>query len=178
MTNKAPSADIKAPAAVCANSTGNRASVRGEDEDEDEGGGATYVWTIINGSITSGQGTRRIKFTAGASGSVTLNVTVVNAAGCSASGSKTIPINPVPDSTITAPSSVCHDSTGNVASAPSGGADYRWRVTNGRLESGQGTSKITFTAGDRGAVTLKVRVTGSDGCKSTSSKSVPIDTGC
>lgn len=86
VTNKAPSAAITAPRRVCANSSGNRASVRSAGE------GATYTWAIINGTITSGQGTRRIKFTAGASGSVTLNVTVVNAAGCSSSGSKIISI--------------------------------------------------------------------------------------
>ena len=168
VTNLAPSAIVTAPAAVCASSTGNSASV------PSAGSGATYGWTITNGTITSGAGTRTIKFTAGASGAVTLNATVVNAAGCSSSSSKTIPIHPLPNAAITAPSSVCPNSTGNMASAPSGSAGYNWTVTNGTLTSGQGTRAITFTAGAGGSVTLKVTVTGNNGCTSTKSKSVPI----
>ena len=166
--NIVPSAAITAPSAVCAKSTGNAASV------PNAGPGATYTWIITNGTITSGSGTRSIRFTAGDSGSVSLSVSVVNAAGCASSGSKTIPIQPSPNATITAPSSVCPNSTGNAASAPSGAAAYNWTVTNGTLISGQGTHMITFTAGASGSVTLKVTVTGNNGCASTKSKSVPI----
>jgi hypothetical protein len=172
VTNTAASAAIAAPTAVCGGSTANTASVPAA------GTGATYTWSIGNGTITSGAGTRGIQFTAGTSGSVTLNVTVVNATGCSTSGLKTIPINPTPSSTITAPSSVCHNSTGNLASAPAGGSTYSWTVTGGTLTAGQGTSSITFKAGASGSVTLKVTVGSNKACKSTSSQSVSINTGC
>ncbi|HEY7114332.1 MAG TPA: S-layer homology domain-containing protein [Thermoanaerobaculia bacterium] len=74
----APNATITAPATVCAGSAGNTASV------PDAGAGGTYAWTIGNGTITGGNGTRTITFTAGNSGSVNLGVTVVNGTGCSA----------------------------------------------------------------------------------------------
>jgi hypothetical protein len=49
-----------------------------------------YRWTISGGTITSGAGTSSITYTAGASGTITLNATVTNAQGCSASGSQSV----------------------------------------------------------------------------------------
>src|SRR5262249_32887879 len=64
-----PNATITpAQTSVCANSTGNTASA------PDAGPGANYAWTISGGSITGGNGSREITYTAGASGNVTLNV--------------------------------------------------------------------------------------------------------
>src|SRR5262249_46806885 len=51
--NQAPSAAISAPTGLCTGISAN-ANV------PNAGGGATYVWTIANGSITSGQGTPQI----------------------------------------------------------------------------------------------------------------------
>jgi uncharacterized repeat protein (TIGR03803 family) len=77
---------ITAPARVVANSTGNTASVPVT-------AGATYAWTIVNGTITAGAGTDTITFTAGASGTVDLSITVT-ASGCSSTGNQSITINP------------------------------------------------------------------------------------
>src|SRR5204863_258557 len=128
------------PSAVCASSTGNQAS--------GPAGAATYAWTIGNGTITSAANVQTITYTAGASGSVTLNLTVTNAATCSASNSASVTINPNPDATITAPSAVVADSTGNTASVPvTAGATYAWTIVNGTITAGAGTDTITFTAG-------------------------------
>ncbi|MEO6325983.1 MAG: hypothetical protein ABIT01_03835, partial [Thermoanaerobaculia bacterium] len=55
--------------------------------------GATYAWTIGNGTITAGQGTSQITFTAGAVGTLTLAVIETSASGCaSARGTKKIVI--------------------------------------------------------------------------------------
>jgi hypothetical protein len=85
VVNTAPSSMITAPASVCPNTAGHTASV------PDAGVGATYSWSITNGTITGGAGTRTITFTAGASGSVMLNVTVQHG-GCSSMGSKNVAI--------------------------------------------------------------------------------------
>ncbi|MGN6183495.1 MAG: beta strand repeat-containing protein [Thermoanaerobaculia bacterium] len=84
--NPNPNSTITAPSSVGANSTGNNASVA------NAGGGATYAWSITNGTITAGTGTNAITFTAGASGTVALNVTVTTAATCSASSSANVTI--------------------------------------------------------------------------------------
>ena len=54
--------------------------------------GSTYLWTIENGTITAGQGTSQITFTAGVGGTpLTLSVTEQNACG-SVSGNATITV--------------------------------------------------------------------------------------
>jgi hypothetical protein len=158
-----PDSTITAPASVCANSLGNTASV------PDAGAGATYVWSIGGGSISAGAGTRSITFTAGASGNVTLSCTVTSSGGCSSGGSQNqmVSINPVPDSTITAPTSVCANSTGNTASVPTtAGSTYSWSITGGAITAGQNASTVTFTAGASGHVMLSCAVMSSAGCAS------------
>jgi ELWxxDGT repeat protein len=86
VVHPAPSATIAASSLVCAGSTGNPASV------PSAGAGATYAWTIGNGTITSGAGTNAITYTAGASGSVSLDVTVTDANGCSLPGNRSVSI--------------------------------------------------------------------------------------
>jgi hypothetical protein len=83
----APVVTISASSAVFASAPNNFASV------EDQGAGTTYTWGITNGTITSGQGTSRIRYTAGASGTVALTVTVTKN-GCSdpATPSANVPI--------------------------------------------------------------------------------------
>ena len=81
-----PSATITASAGACAGLSGAAASV------PDAGAGSTYAWTIGNGTINSGAGTRAISFTPGPSGSVGLAVTVTRGAACASSGTKAVAI--------------------------------------------------------------------------------------
>jgi hypothetical protein len=46
------------------------------------GAGAAYSWSIANGTITGGAGTRQITFSAGVTAPVTLQVQVQSSAGC------------------------------------------------------------------------------------------------
>jgi hypothetical protein len=69
-----------ATAQVCPGTTGLTASV------PDAGPGATYTWTILNGTITDGQGTNNITYNVDGIGQTVLSVTVVGAGGCSAAG--------------------------------------------------------------------------------------------
>ncbi|HEY6213866.1 MAG TPA: FG-GAP-like repeat-containing protein [Vicinamibacterales bacterium] len=55
--------------------------------------GATYVWTISNGTIVSGQGTSTIHYVAGPSGDVVLGVTITRQP-CSNSATRTVSIVP------------------------------------------------------------------------------------
>ena len=84
-----PAAAISAPSAVGAGSPNRIASVPNH-------AGSTFAWTIGNGTITAGQGTHQITFTAGAAGSpVTLSVVESNPdpSICIASpGSAAIPV--------------------------------------------------------------------------------------
>jgi peptidoglycan/xylan/chitin deacetylase (PgdA/CDA1 family) len=170
--NPSPDATIAASSSVCENSTANTASV------PDAGAGATYTWTIGNGTIDSGQGTRSIGWSASATSPVTLGVTVTSG-GCSSTGTRNVTVNPFPDATITAPDSVCATATSNIASVPDAGqgATYSWTILNGAIQSGNGTRHINWSAGSVSPVTLSVTVT-ADGCSSVGSKDVMISDPC
>lgn len=164
IVNSLPNATISA-IPTCSNSAGNTASV------VTAGTGATYSWSISNGSITAGAGTRSISYTAGTSGSVILAVTVTNGNGCQASsGNTSVTINPLPVATITSAESVCSNSLGNIATAPDAGpgATYSWSISNGSITAGTGTRSITFTAGASGFVTLAATVSNDNGCQTSS----------
>src|ERR1051325_1466078 len=80
-----PDATITTASPVCASSTGNTASV------PNAGVGAAYSWSLSAGSITAGQGTPSITYTAPTNGnSFTVNVTVTNSTGCGQNGSSSV----------------------------------------------------------------------------------------
>jgi len=123
------SADITAASSTCGSSQGNVAFV------PDAGGAATYAWTITNGTITSGDGTNEIVYTAGVSGSITLNCEVaVSSSGCSEnSGDTFVTLVPSPTTSgVSGPASVSPSQTGVVYSVvgnPS--STYVWNVPEG-----------------------------------------------
>ncbi len=80
---------VTAPSIVGAGSPNRTASVPAH-------AGSTYSWTIGNGTITGGQGTSQITFTAGTAGTpLTLSVIETNGSGCaSAPGNATVTVAP------------------------------------------------------------------------------------
>ncbi len=157
---------ITAPASLVASSTGNSASVTNV-------GGQTYAWTITNGSITAGASTNAITFTAGASGSVTLKVTVVNSTMCSVTDSKSVSISSTtynPPTNVLA-TAVTATSVGLTWSAPSGTAPGRYNVYRSADGVSYGssignTTGLAFTDNKASADTAylyKVRSAAADG---------------
>lgn len=110
------------------------------------------------------------------SGNYTVEVTSSCGGAPATSPALTVTINGLPASTITAPSGACANSTGNSASVPNAGAGaaYTWSITGGSIDSGAGTSTISFSAGASGTVELTCAVTNSLGCGSSSGASVAI----
>ncbi len=151
-----PTATITTPVAVCANGNGN-ASVAPQ-------AGATYAWSITNGTITGGAGTNAITFTAGASGSVTLNITVT-VGSCASNGAASIPITPVPVVTITGPTSTCA-STQFTLDAGAGFTSYLWTT-------GETTQTITRTQ-SAATQTYGVTVTNVAGCSVSDTHTVTV----
>ena len=76
--NPIPSSKITTAGGVVQDSPDNVATV------PDAGVGASYVWFLANGTITAGQGTAALAYTAGNTiGTLDLGCTVTTAAGCS-----------------------------------------------------------------------------------------------
>ena len=157
---------ITAPSSVCSGSTDNTASVSSTS-------GATYTWSIINGTITAGTGTRTITWTAGKGGPAHLSVSVTSSS-CSKTCTKDVLVEP--SCTITASSSVCSGSTDNTASVEDAGygATYDWSINGGSITAGTGANEITWTAGDAGTTQISVTVTDSNGCSTTCTKDVSV----
>ncbi len=173
--NTLPIGTITSLSSVCGSTTGNTATV------PDAGTGAAYLWTISNGTITAGSGTSMITYTSGVSGTVILSVVVTNSSNCSASsGNLVIPIVASPTVLITTASSVCANSTNNIASVDNAGngATYTWSITNGTITAGNGTNSITYSAGSSGVIAISVTVSYTTGCsQSIADVSVNIGSG-
>jgi hypothetical protein len=173
--NPLPSATISAPAMVWAGSTGHSASV------PDAGAGATYAWSISNGTITAGAGTPAITFSAGSGGQASLSVTVQNAAGCTATDSVQIIVDAPPVVTITAPSDGSSHSegdpvtfTGTASDAEDGdiSANLAWSSDrDGALGSG---ASITTSGLSLGTHTITASVVDSSGQSGSASITVSI----
>jgi hypothetical protein len=86
-----PPAVISTPGTVLAGTPNWTASVP-------DHAGSTYAWLITNGTITAGQGTSQIVFTAGTAGTpLTLTVTETQASGCvTGAGFASVTVVPVP----------------------------------------------------------------------------------
>jgi uncharacterized repeat protein (TIGR01451 family) len=166
--SSSPAATISSPAAVCENTFGN-ASVASQP-------GASYTWTVANGTLLSGQGTTAIVYSPGTSGSVSLGVSVV-AGSCTSNGNTLVPIVPRPAVALTAPSNASASQTGLTASVPvTAGASYQWTVDNGTITAGQGTNSITFSTGASGITTISIVVSNA-GCSDNNVHEVVIDGG-
>jgi hypothetical protein len=157
-----PIAAIAAPSSICAGSSANSAST------PDAGPSALYTWTVSNGTIVSGGGTRQIRFAPAGSSPVVLDLLVTVGAGCLATDRRTVPVDPAPVTpTIAAPARVSAGQSGLTASvAAHAGSTYSWSITNGTIESGSGTNQVIFTAGSGGTVSLSVVETNAQGCAS------------
>ena len=158
-----PNSTITAPAAVCASSGGNAASV------PDAGVGATYAWSISGGAsaITGGAGTRAITFTADAAIPAVLNCTVSSSIGCSSGGAQnqTVTILALPPTNIAFGQPSCSNSPNTVSVSTAGpGATYIWTINNATISGAVNTNVIQITAGNSGAITAQVTVVNAAGC--------------
>jgi PKD repeat protein len=140
-----PDCTITAPDSVCSGLKGNAASTATS--------GASYAWSITNGEITSASSAQSIAFTAGASGSTRLKVTVT-AGGCSKECTRDISITPGPDCSWTSSAPVCNGTAAQF-SGPAGMDAYRWEFGDGQISSSQGASHL-FSGPGTYAVNLTV----------------------
>jgi hypothetical protein len=127
----------------------------------DAGPGATYAWTLTNGTITY-DGGYYINFHPDSDGPVEINVTVTLAGGCSASSSRTVSGTVMPTITATIPTHFCN-AAGNAASVSDGGegATYLWSGSYGATITSDPTQRnVTFAVdpnGSGGRVSVLVR---------------------
>lgn len=77
-------------------------------------------------------------------------------------------------SAITAPASLAAGASGTASVTNVGGLTYLWTITNGVINSGQGTNSINFTANSN-PTNVKVKATNTAGCSITDNKDVTVN---
>jgi large repetitive protein len=165
-------ASITGPDEVCLSQTGLTYSVTAVT------GVTSYTWTVPTGwAIISGQGTTTIKVTAGSTnGNIT--VTATNDCGTSAATIKAVKVSteaPANPGAISGFATVCISQanvTYSIADV-AGATSYEWSAPGWTIVSGQGTTKITVTAGTANT-TIKVTAKNACGVTSSSTKLVQV----
>ena len=153
--NALPTPVISGPTSVCANSTGNTYSTPSVT-------GHTYSWSISGGSIVGSTTDNSITVTWGSAGSGWVQVTeTIPSSSCSVTTAEYgVTINPLPAPSISGPTSVCANSTGNIYSTGSvSGDSYSWAISGGTITDGAGTNSITVTWGVAGSGWVQVTET-------------------
>ncbi|MEM0543480.1 GEVED domain-containing protein, partial [Flavobacterium sp. j3] len=144
-----------------------------------------YVWSSQNGGLfTDAAGTvpyngttPRATIFARPSATGTVIATFTNAAGCQATASSTITINPAPaTSAIVGTTTACAGSTASYSVANTAGSTYAWTITGGTQASGTNTNSITVTWGAAGAGSVSVVETNAATCVG-SAVTLPVTVG-
>lgn len=156
---KPPVPTITGPKLVGINSIGNVYIT--------ETGMSNYIWTVpTGGTITSG-GTatdNTVTVTWNTAGNQTVTVNYTDANGMTAVTPTVYPVKvmPLPVPTITGPTPVCLNTSGNVYTTESGMTNYIWAVSAGGVITSGGTTTsntVTVTWNTTGAKTISVNYT-------------------
>jgi hypothetical protein len=149
-------------ASVCTSSAGNTAS--------GPAGMTAYAWGITNGTITSATNIQTITYTAGASGTVTLTLSVTAPNGCIASGSTPVTINPLPATpTITGTLAFC--TPGSTTLFSSAATGNQWYLGGNPIGGATSNNYVATAAGS-----YTVQVTDGNGCISAMSAAAVVTT--
>ena len=127
--------------------------------------GSSYAWSVVGGTITSGQNTAQVTIDWNTAGTGTVSVTETIQNGCQASGTLDVTILPQPAPVITGSTAVCAFDAGVIYTTTHlAGNTYLWNVSGGSIVQGIGTNAITVDWGAAGTGTVDVNVTTDDGC--------------
>ena len=133
-----------------------------------------YDWSVVNGTILSGQGTNQIELEGNGRDAITISVTASDGQGCTVSNSVVIPMGAAPVEII-APATACAGSL-QKAKAPSitPYSDFEWTVTNAVIEGPANQGELLFRADGSGPVTISLSALNISGCRSASSVEIPL----
>jgi gliding motility-associated-like protein len=165
--NPLPIPTITGPTPVCVGSSGNVYST--------QRGMTNYLWFVSpSGTITSGGGISdsTVTVTWNNVGVQTVSVNYTNSNGCSATDpfAYDLIVNPLPFPSLSGPTPVCVNSTGNVYTTQPGMTGYAWSVAPGGTITAGGSaldSSITITWISMGIQSVSVNYASNDGCSDT-----------
>ena len=111
---------------------------------QNAGTGASYSWSITNGTITAGQGTSSITYTAGTNVNipVTVCVTVTSAAGCQCSSCATVPLIPLQSCPCDSHSIQYNFNGTQIIFQSTPGGSYIWFISDGKVSGLPSNQKV------------------------------------
>ena len=130
--------------------------------------GRTYVWTVVGGTISTGQSTSTINVLWGSAGTGSITVSdSLNATGCmTTTAAYSVTINPNPTPAISGVSAICANNSTIYTTPSNTGRTYVWTINGGSVTSGQGTSAATVLFGSAGSGSVIVSDSvNATGCK-------------
>jgi parallel beta-helix repeat protein len=140
--NPLPTPSLSGPLSVCAASAGHVYTTTNVS-------GHAYLWTVIGGNITFGQGTNSITVTwgTGASGTVTV-AEFIQATTCTATDTKTVTIVALPAPTVSGPTAAIVNTSGVYSTTNVPGYAYSWSVTGGVIQGAGNQPSVTILWGN------------------------------
>ena len=143
---------------------------------------SNYTWSFSGGgAIVSGGGVNdnfiNINWNAVGSQSVSVTFTRGNLCTVTIAAPYAVMVNPLPSPTITGPTPVCINSTGNVYTTEALMTGYNWTVSAGGLATAGGTptdNTITVTWNTAGPQLVSVSYTDADACTSAAATDYPV----
>lgn len=143
-------------------------------------GSLTPTWSVVAGTIISGQGTltANVQWNNNGSTPVTGTISVLHTSsfGCVATGTLSVTINPLPTPSIVGASSACQNTVENYSTVGVPGNAYVWSLTGGNIiRSGQGTPNVAVEWTLPGVATLTVSETNGFGCTVLNQRQVTVN---
>ena len=131
--------------------------------------GSTYTWTVNNGVIVNGQGTDSVTILWGAEGAGSVTVVETTADGCFGDPvSLDVNVQCVASGNAIEGFVVVVEYSNSIYTCNgAANSSYQWTVTNGIIESGQGTNSVTILWASAGAGNIGVVETTYEGCVGT-----------
>ena len=128
--------------------------------------GSTYTWTVNNGVIVSGQGTNSVTILWGAEGAGSVTILETTADGCFGDPvSLDVNVQCVASGNAIEGFVVVVEYLNSIYTCNgAANSSYQWTVTNGIIESGQGTNSVTILWASAGAGNIGVVETTYEGC--------------
>jgi N-acetylneuraminic acid mutarotase len=144
-------------------------------QDQGTANGMGYAWTLNNGTLTSGQGTTTITFTAGAVGPLTVSVKATSLGG-SATGTANATVVAAPTAPLFAQGQTHHSNNGVLASVPpQSGMSYLWTLGGAGVLSDGTTPVASYTTAlSPGSYQLSVDVQNLAGDHASSSRTLDM----
>jgi uncharacterized repeat protein (TIGR01451 family) len=146
-----PSSAISGPAAACAGSTASASAATPLQ-------GATYAWSISNGSFTGATDGVSVEFIAAVEGNTILTLTLTDASGCQSTSSHFVSALPPPTPVISGPTEVCEGGS-VILDAGEGYVSYTWST---------GETTRTISVSPEVTTGYTVTVVDTNGCSATS----------